>query len=96
MSDYQNYHHATHEELIRDDRQYAAQASARNFGPQFGYRPARPESNATLRAGEPTTAAERARFLDSIATDRLTEGEVDELARLDEQSSKYGRTPREI
>ncbi len=45
---------------------------------------------------EVVSKEEIARFLESIVTGRLTEGEVDELARLDEQRSRYGRTPREI
>lgn len=96
MQDSTPYHHASGEDLMRDDRQYRAQATARNFGPRFGYMPAMRESNDPLRRGGETTKAERDRFLASITHNRLTPGEVDELGRLDEQRSKYGRTPREI
>jgi len=46
-------------------------------------------------ADEPTKE-EIERFLQSITIDRLTEGEVDELARLDEMRRQYGRMPHEI
>ncbi len=36
------------------------------------------------------------RFLESIVTGRLTEGEVDELARVDELKRRYGREPHEL
>ncbi len=36
------------------------------------------------------------RFLESITVERLTPGEVDELARLDELKRQYGRMPHEI
>ena len=45
---------------------------------------------------EVVSKEEMDRFLESIQTGRLTPGEIDELARLDEQQQKYSRTPREI
>lgn len=42
------------------------------------------------------SAEEIKRFLECIVFDRLTPGEVDELARVDELKRNYGRSPHEL